>query len=134
MSELENSLSDLENDISTLEDSTLEDSFMDESFIKKVDKYNSDWNSSFLFNGFNTRAVIKKPENNCLIERETIIQRLKRKLEREIGEEDEDWAIDENPNTGFDELYLPDSGTLTMWIIRDPIQMKKIFDVIYEAE
>lgn len=131
MSELESSLLEDDND---QEISLLEETFTDDSFIKKVDKYNSQWNPSFLFNGFNTRAVLKKPENNCLLERESQIQKLKRKLSREAGEEEEDWYIEENQFTGDDELYMEDSSILTMWLIQAPETVKKIFEVIYEAE
>lgn len=132
MSELESSA--LFDSIEDNEVSILEQDMEGNEFFKKCDKYTSGWLSSHMFNGFNVRAIFKRDEHICFLERENILLRFKRKLERDIGEEKEDWDIVENPITGKDELYLKDSIVISQWFFRDPKRITELFDEVFEAE
>ena len=143
MSELENSLEDtveseLEGSLeeSLLEDSssTLEEDMKDTDFVISVSKYDDSWMPSCLFNGFNTKVILKDPESKCLIEKGDNIERLKKRLEKDVGEEGEDWIIDENPMTGEEELYLRDDSVITMWLIRAAEQVKTLIREVHNHQ
>ena len=140
MSELENSLEDtLE---STLEESlleedsssTLEKDMKDTDFVISVSKYDDSWMPSCLFNGFNTKAILKEPESGCFIEKGENIERLKKRLNKDVGEEEEDWIIDQNPITGEEELYMRDDSIITMWLIRAPDQVKTLIREVHNHQ
>lgn len=132
MSELEESA--LFDSFDDSETSILEQDMEGNEFFKKCDKYNSGWLSSHMFNGYGVRAIFKRDEHICFLERENTLLRFKRKLERDIGEEKEDWDIVENPLTGKDELYLKDSIVISQWFFRDPKRITELFDEVFEAE
>lgn len=132
MSELENSL--LEDSVSLLEDdseSILEKDISEMDFIKTVSKYEDEWNPRCLFNGFNTKVIIKDPESGCHIEKYNTIERLKKRLNKDVGEEDEDWILEENPVNGNDELYLRNGDIILMWVIKAADQIKTIIAEVH---
>lgn len=135
MSELEESalLSDIE-DNDVLGSSTLEESMENTDFFKTVNKYDCSWEPTCLFNGFNCRVVFKSAKGQCLLERDSKINRIKKKLERDLGQEEEDWFILENQITHEEELYMVDQSLISMWFLRDPASIKDIFEVVMVAE
>lgn len=94
--------------------------------IEKVNKFESDWDSSTLFSGFNVRAILKTQED--VISQVSKRHQLTRRLRREIGEEGTDWKILNNSITGEDELYLPNSGKLLMWKLQDVDGFLELFE------
>lgn len=94
--------------------------------IKKVNRYEADWDPSTIFTGFKIRAVLAG--TNDVI---TAIQqrsRLQKRLKREVGEEGVDWKLQNHPNSNEVELYLQNSGTLLMWKLQDHEEFNKLFD------
>ncbi|MNK44116.1 hypothetical protein D3C87_628380 [compost metagenome] len=93
--------------------------------IRFVNKYESVWNPKTMFSGFKVRAVLIK--SNDVITNITEMHQLRRRLQRELGTEDEDWILEENPNTLENELYLQNSGKLVMWKLQDNDKFISLF-------
>lgn len=94
--------------------------------IKKVNRYEADWDAKTIFTGFNIRAVLAG--TNDMVTRITERSRLAKRLKREIGDEDEEWILQEHPRNGEVELYLKSSGPLMMWKLQDHEAFNKLFD------
>jgi hypothetical protein len=94
--------------------------------IKKVNRYDTDWDASTIFSGYSIRAILAGTTD--LVTRITERSRLAKRLRREIGDEDVDWMIQEHPRTGEVELYLKNSGPLIMWKLQDHESFSKLFD------
>lgn len=93
--------------------------------IRFVNKYESVWNPKTMFSGFKIRAVLVK--SNDVITNINEMYQLRRRLQRELGTEDEDWILEENPNTLENELYLQNSGKLVMWKLQDNDKFISLF-------
>lgn len=93
--------------------------------IKFVNKYDSVWNPKTMFSGFKVRAVLVK--SNDVITNLMEMSQLRKRLVRELGKEDEDWILEENPRTLENELYLPNSGKLIMWKLQDNEKFMSLF-------
>lgn len=96
--------------------------------IRFVNKYESVWNPKTMFSGFKVRAVLVK--SNDVITNITEMHQLRRRLQRELGTEDEDWILEENPNTLENELYLQNSGKLVMWKLQDNDKFISLFSFV----
>lgn len=94
--------------------------------IKKVNRYDADWDAKTIFAGYNIRAVLSGTTD--MVTRITERSRLAKRLKREIGEEDVDWMIQEHPHSGEVELYLKNSGPLIMWKLQDHEAFNTLFD------
>jgi hypothetical protein len=94
--------------------------------IRKVNRYDADWDPSTIFTGFKIRAVLAK--TNDVITAISQKSRLEKRLRREVGEEDVDWKLQNHPATNEVELYLQNSGTLLMWKLQDHEAFKTLFD------
>lgn len=96
--------------------------------IKPVNKYEEPWNPDVMFSGFTVRVVIHK--SNDVITNIQNMSNLKRKLGRELGREDVDWLMQENPITGENELYLKSTAKLIMWRLQDNMKFMEMFELI----
>lgn len=96
--------------------------------IRSVNKYDSVWNPRTMFSGFKIRAVLVKSE--CVITNASAIAQLRKRLIRELGTEDEDWILEENPHTQEHELYLQNSGKLVMWKLQDNEKFMSLFEFV----
>lgn len=94
--------------------------------IKKVNRYDADWDPSTIFTGFKIRAVLAG--TNDVITAITQKSRLEKRLRREVGEEGVDWKLQSHPTSNEVELYLQNSGTLLMWKLQDHEAFNKLFD------
>lgn len=94
--------------------------------IKKVSRYEADWDAKTIFSGFTIRAVLAGTTD--VITRMTERSRLAKRLKRDIGDEDMDWILQDHPRTGEVELYLKSSGPLIMWKLQDHEAFSKLFD------
>lgn len=94
--------------------------------IKKVNRYEADWDPKTMFSGFNIRAVLAGTTD--MVTRISEQARLGKRLRREIGEEDVDWILQPHPVNGEVELYLKNSGPLIMWKLQDHEAFNKLFD------
>ncbi len=93
--------------------------------IRSVNKYDSVWNPKTMFSGFKIRAVLVK--SNDVITNINEMHQLRRRLIRELGTEDEDWILEENPKTLENELYLQNSAKLVMWKLQDNDKFINLF-------
>lgn len=98
----------------------------EDNFFTEVNKFEVDWMPSHMYDGMNTRVLIKD-FGGCFITKATMIDRLKRKLTRELGEEGDYWCIDYNPQTDEDELYMQDSSTLIVWKLQNSDRVEELF-------
>jgi hypothetical protein len=96
--------------------------------IRLVNKYDNSnhWVPETMFSGFKVRAVLKK--SNDLITHAMELAQLRKRLTRELGVEDVDWILGENPYTLHNELYLQNSSKLIMWKLQDNDQFTGLFD------
>ncbi len=93
--------------------------------IRFVSKYDSVWHPETIFSGFKVRAVLVKSKDEITNVME--MAQLRKRLRRELGTEDVDWFLQENPHTLENELYLPNSGKLVMWKLTDNESFIKLF-------
>jgi len=93
--------------------------------IRFVNKYDSVWHPKTIFSGFKVRAVLVK--SNDVITNAMEMHQLRKRLKRELGTEEEDWFLEENPHTEENELYLLNSGKLVMWKLTDNESFIKLF-------
>lgn len=94
--------------------------------IKKVNRYDADWDASTIFTGFKIRAVLAG--TNDVITAISAKARLQKRLRREVGEEGVDWMLQNHPTNNEVELYLQNSGTLLMWKLQDHEAFNQLFD------
>jgi len=94
--------------------------------IRKVNRYEADWDASTIFTGFKIRAVLAG--TNDVITAISQKSRLEKRLRREVGEEGVDWKLQNHPTSNEVELYLQNSGTLLMWKLQDHEAFKTLFD------
>lgn len=94
--------------------------------IKKVNRYEADWDPKTIFSGFTIRAVLAGTTD--MVTRISERSRLAKRLRREIGEEEVDWILQDHPSNGEVELYLMSSGPLIMWKLQDHEAFNKLFD------
>ncbi len=96
--------------------------------IRLVNKYETSntWIPETMFSGFKVRAVLKKSPD--LITHAMELSQLRKRLKRELGVEDIDWILGENPVTLHNELYLQNSSKLIMWKLQDNDQFTSLFD------
>lgn len=94
--------------------------------ILKVNRFVANWDPKTLFSGFTIRAVLKHTDD--MITRIQNTASLKKRLTREMGEEGEDWLMQDNPITGEVELYLQTAGKLIMWKLQDAQKFNGLFD------
>lgn len=94
--------------------------------IRKVNRYEADWDASTIFTGFKIRAVLAGTNDVITAISQKI--RLEKRLRREVGEEGVDWKLQYHPTSNEVELYLQNSGTLLMWKLQDHEAFKRLFD------
>lgn len=94
--------------------------------IQKVNRYDADWDPKTIFTGFGIRAVLAN--TNDMVTRITNTSRLRKRLSREVGVENEDWILQDHPTNEDVELYLKSSGTLLMWKLQDHQAFSELFD------
>lgn len=96
--------------------------------IAKVNRYEAEWDPKTLFNGFTIRAVLT--EQRDMVTRIQAVAQLRKRLNREMGEdqEGETWLLQENARTGENELYLLNAGKLIMWKLQDFDKFNGLFD------
>lgn len=94
--------------------------------IVKVNRHDADWDPKTIFTGFSIRAVLAGTDD--VITAITQKSRLQKRLNREVGNEDEDWILQHHPRSNEVELYLKSSGTLLMWKLQDHEEFNKLFD------
>ena len=94
--------------------------------IKKVNRYEADWDPETIFTGFKIRAILAG--TNDVITAISQKSRLQKRLRREVGEEGVDWKLQNHPKSNEVELYLQNSGTLLMWKLQDHEAFNLLFD------
>lgn len=100
--------------------------------FENVNKFKESWIPRSLFSDFNVRAILS--EHNDVITKINATDRMRRKLTKRMGPEDEEWFIVENVITGNDELYLKDSGILVMWKLNDHLGFVELFDKVEQHQ
>lgn len=98
--------------------------------IRLVNKYetSNNWIPETMFSGFKIRAVLHKQQD--IISHASELYQLRKRLSRELGVEDVDWILGENPRTLVNELYLQNSGRLVMWKLQDNEKFTELFDFV----
>jgi hypothetical protein len=98
----------------------------------KVNKMTAGWSPKLFFRDFRIRAILVEEQD--VITKIDTLSRLRRRLERELGEEDKEWILIENFSTGEDELYLRDSSVLVMWKLQNDQKFKELFERVEENQ
>jgi hypothetical protein len=96
--------------------------------ITKVNRFDSKWDAKTMFTGFKIRAVLKKSSDT--ITNINHMAQLRRRLQREVGVEGEEWLLQANAHTYDDELYLKNAGKLIMWKLQDHEKFNLLFERI----
>lgn len=92
----------------------------------KVNKFDAQWHHSTLFNDFKFKVVLK-PEKS-VIKRLERYSKLKKRLSKEAGVEDEDWIVDVDDNC----FYLRHSIFLLYWKMKAADDYKNWVETIEE--
>lgn len=93
---------------------------IDDIRVRRVNRY-SDWSPRAMFGGYEFRVILR-PEPSY-IESLNRSEKLKIRLEQEVGEEDEDWILILGKDE--DEFYLRNSMFLLSWKMKNPEDYKK---------
>lgn len=83
--------------------------------IEKVSRYDSDWDKSVIFKGFNFRVVLR--DEDSIIRRMSILRDVENKLAEFLKEGD--YIVQTNDDTDEMEVYLKSTRAIIVWKMED---------------